>query len=464
MTITSTGFLLFLFLAALVFNLAPGRWRSGLIFPVTTLVFLWLVMPTPGGTFTVLGFVAVFWFLLECAHKWPRRSVQTGVLFGALLVFGWIKSYDFLSFLPLSSQIPATIGLSYILIRALQLLIDFFETPAIRPDPVTLFSFLTSWPCLVSGPIQRFQDFQEQLRSMQDFRLNADVLLHSVRRIIKGYFYVIVLADVTEHFWLGLKAVSFEAPHPVALGAAQGAFLFHLYFDFAGYTEIVIGAGYLFGLVLPENFRKPFHAKSFLDFWGRWHMTMSNWFKVYVFNPVLMAFTKHWPAKNAALFLGIAAFFITFFLVGLWHGTTWAFVTCGLLLGFGAGTNHLYRTWLRSYLGRTRFDALCAATPYLAMAAAFTFTYICLSVTPLWMTIEELQKTLALYGLSGLAVAELVLFLMMFAFIPWWRAPGKSTPPAGWKLNLLLGSQLAAIEIYLFLFPSFGSVFFYEQF
>ena len=77
---------------------------------------------------------------------------------------------------------------------------------------------------------------------------------------------------------------------------------------------------------------------------------------------------------------------------------------------------------------------------------------------------EELRKTLELYGLSGLAVAELVLFLMMFAAIPWWRVSRTSTPLAGWKLNLLLGSQLAAIEFYLFLFPSLGSGFFYEQF
>lgn len=464
MTITSLGFLLFLFLAVVVFHLSPGCWRSAIIFPATTLWFLCLVSPSTGGVAALLGFVFLFWVFLEVARRWRGHTVRFALVAAALMIFAWMKSYDFLSFLPLSSRIPATIGLSYILIRSLQLLIDIFESPQIRIGPVSVFSFLTAWPCLVSGPIQRYQDFQEQSASMRGFRLTEEVFLRSAERIIKGYFYVCVLADITKHFWLGLKTISFEAAHPLALGVAQGAFLFHLYFDFAGYTEIVIGVGFLFGLQLPENFNKPFHSKSFLDFWGRWHMTMSNFFKTYVFNPLVMVLTRVLPSKPWTLVCAMAAFFVTFFLVGLWHGTTWAFVSCGILLGLGATGNHFFRTRLRNMLGRERHDALSSNTAYVATAAAFAFTYICLSVTPLWMTVGDLTRMLALYGAANLAVAEVALFVMMLIIIPWWRKSGSFQLQRPWQRYLLLGAMCAAIEFYLFLFPSTGGLFFYEQF
>ena len=464
MTITSTGFLLFLTLAALVFHISPGRWRSTLIFPATSLVFLLLVSPSLAAVAVILGFVALFWLLLELARRRTGHAHKFAFVAAVLVVFGWIKGYEFLSFLPMASIVPATIGLSYMLIRALQLLIDCFEEPQIRTDPVTIFSFLTAWPCLVSGPIQRYQDFQDQLASMATFRLTGDLFLRSAERMIKGFFYVCVLADITKYFWLGLKAISFEGSHPLALGVSQGAFLFHLYFDFAGYTEIVIGAGLLFGLQLPENFNSPFHARSFLDFWGRWHMTMSNWFKAYVFNPLLMVLTRMFPRKSLTVVCALLVFFVTFFLVGLWHGTTWAFVSCGVMLGLGATGNHLFRTRLRAALGRNGYDALSLNPAYVALAAAFTFTYICFSVTPLWLTMDELAKMLRIYGMLNLLVAESVLFALMLIVIPWWRHPGTSKARPLWQRYLLLGALCTAIEFYLFLFPSTGGLFFYEQF
>jgi alginate O-acetyltransferase complex protein AlgI len=466
MTITSWGFIAFVSIAALVFNIAPGRWRAGFVFPVTTLVFLGLVLPTSQAVVALLGFISLLWLATEVTFRWPRRHVQLIALFLVLVIFGWMKSYDFLAFLPLATQVPATIGLSYILIRALQLLIDLSEAPELRPAPLTLFSFLASWPCLVSGPIQRFQDFRDQMASMDSFSLTEDVLVTAVQRIIKGFFYVLVLADAAKHLWLGLKGISFEQPRPIALAGAQGAFLIHLFFDFAGYTEIVIGVGYLFGLRLPENFNRPFLAKSFLEFWGRWHMTLSNWFKIYIFNPVLMALTKHWPSPSTAIIHGCVAFFLTFFLVGLWHGTTWVFVLCGLLVGIGASVNQLYRSLLRKWLGKKRFDSLAVKQPYIAVVAALTFTYLCLCVSTLWMNLTQILQVARNYSVSGLIVAEFALFLMWLLVVPLihWRPLVASRPLGRWGKLFFMGFQCAVIDAYTFLFPAFGGAFFYEQF
>lgn len=466
MTITSWSFIAFLTISAFAFNIMPGRWRAHFVFPATTLAFIFLVMPSAAATFGVLGFVGLLWISTRIIYKWPARSIQVAALSIVLLVFGWMKAYEFLAFLPFAGFVPATIGLSYMLIRSMQLLVDIADTPTLRPGFLQIFSFMTSWPCLISGPIQRFQDFRDQLFLMEAFRLDGDVLFTAMQRMIKGYFLVLVLADATKHMWLGLQEISLANPYPIALAGAQVAFLIHLFFDFSGYTHIVIGAGYLFGLRLPENFDHPWQSKSFLEFWGRWHMTMSNWFKTYVFNAVLMVLVKRWPNAKLTDFHGVAAFFLTFFLVGLWHGTSWAFVLCGLLLGIGASTNQIYRNVMRRRLGKKRFEALTERRWYSLIAAALTFTYICFSVTPLWLSFGQIQSLVVSYTLSGLIAAELVLLLVLLLSLPavqWWPR-ALALPALRWRAALIAGFQCAVIDAYVFLFPAIGGAFFYERF
>lgn len=466
MTITSWGFIAFLAISALVFSIAPGHWRARYVFPATTLVFIFLVMPTTTATFVVLGFVGLLWISTRIIYKWPARATLIFVLAMILTVFGWMKSYEFLAFLPFAGLVPATIGLSYMLIRSMQLLVDIADTPTLRPGFPQIFSFMTSWPCLISGPIQRYQEFRDQLLSMEAFTINGDVLFSALRRIIKGYFFVLVLADATKHVWLGLQEISLSGQYPIALAGAQVAFLCHLFFDFSGYMHIVIGAGYLLGLQLPENFDRPWQSKSFLEFWGRWHMTMSNWFKTYVFNAALMALVKRWPSAKLSDLHGGVAFFLTFFLVGLWHGTTWAFVLCGLLLGTGASVNQTYRNKVRRRLGKKRFEALAESKVYSLAAAALAFTYICFSVTPLWLSFGQIKTLAASYTLSGLIAAESVLFLMLLLSLPaiqWWPRI-LTLSDLRWRAALIAGLQCAAIDAYVFLFPAIGGAFFYEQF
>ena len=466
MTITSWGFVGFLTIAILAFQISPRRWRARVVFPATSLTFIGLVMPSTEAVGALLGYVGLVWLATEVIFRWPKRTAQVMTVSAALIVFGWIKAYEFLAFLPLSGRVPATIGLSYILLRSLQVLIDLAETPSLRPGLPTLFSFLTSWPCLVSGPIQRYEDFHEQLDSMETFKLSEDVLIASMHRMAKGYFFVLVLADITKHLWTGLEGIALNHPSPIALAGAQGVFLAHLFFDFSGYTHIVIGAGYLFGLQLPENFDHPWQSKSFLEFWGRWHMTMSNWFKTYVFNPLLIVLIKRWPGQGMSYYHGVVAFFLTFFLVGLWHGPTWAYVIDGLLLAIGASANQIYRMALRRWLDKKRLDKLSANRTYVAICAALTFTYISFSLSMLWLTFDQARHVVWGYRLSGLVLAELSLLLMMMFAISIIQSLPRAMPWSehrGW-IPIQIGITCAVIDAYTFLFPAFGGAFFYEKF
>lgn len=469
MSVASFEFYIFLLIAVSVFHLSPRRYRAVIVFPLTNLVFLWLVLPSWQACLVLAGFVAVIALAVWSVAMSARRAVLALALTATLLVFGWIKAYYFLGFLPLHGQIPAALGLSYILIRGLQLILDLAQDPTLRPNPLSLVSFLIAWPCLVSGPIQRWQDFQAQEAGMSRFVLGKEIINQALSRIVKGSFFVLVLADATKHFWLALRDAALSAPSPLGLGAAQGAFFLHLTFDFMGYTEIVIGAAYLIGLTLPENFNQPWLAQSYLDFWSRWHMTLASWFKTYIFNPLLTALTRFSPTSRWSNLYAVAAFFVTFFLVGIWHGATSAFMVCGLFLGLGASLNQLFRATLRNRLGKKRFNALNSRWLYNLACASLTLAYIAFSISPLWLSSHQMGQVAALYGLPGLLAAEgaLILIMALAALVihmPRAAEYLSALARQPWLPGMVIGLELVAINLYTFLFPHVNYTFIYEAF
>lgn len=463
MTINSLGFLGFVLMATTAFHLAPGRWRARGVYPLTTAAFLGLTGPSWEALSVVLGFILLVWLATRVIALGSGRGTLPVVVTTILVIFGWLKGYAVLSWLPCAERMPATIGLSYMLVRGLQLLVDVRDDAELRPGPVDVFSFLASWPCLVSGPIQRFQDHRTQADGMATFRLDDATLVESLGRMARGWLLVLVCGDFFRHAWQGLKATAFEDVYPLAFGGTQLAFLAYLFCDFAGYTDIVIGAGRLCGLRLPENFDRPYRSTSFLEFWSRWHMTMSNWFKTYVFSPLLMALTARWPSAAAANVLASVAFFVTFFLVGMWHGTTREFILGGLLVGLGASVNQWYRGAARRVLGKRGIESLSRHPAYRMAAKGLTFAYLCAAVAPLWMKGAEMRAVVGRYGLAGLVISQAFVFAVVAptAALP---SPGIAGPRSlAWRC-FLIAVAIVIIEMYVFLFPSADGRFFYQQY
>jgi alginate O-acetyltransferase complex protein AlgI len=415
-TINSLGFLGFVVVAAAAFHLAPGRWRARGVYPLTTLAFIGLTGPSWAALLAMFGFMLVVWLAIRIVAFRPDRGTLP-LLVAAILVLAALD----------------------------------------------VFSFLASWPCLVSGPIQRFQDFQAQADGMASFRLDGDTLVEALGRMARGWLLVLVGGDFFRHVWQGLKGVAFEDAYPLALGGSQLAFLAYLFCDFAGYTDIVIGAGRLCGLRLPENFDRPYRSSSFLEFWNRWHMTMSNWFRTYVFGPLLKALTVRWPSAAAANLLAAVAFFVTFFLVGIWHGTSKALILAGLLVGLGASVNHWYRGVARHALGKRAFDALPRHVAYRMAAKGLTFAYLCAAIAPLWMGGAEIRSVAGRYGLTGLLISQAFIFAVV--------APTAALPSVEiarprsltWRC-FLIAVAIVIIEMYVFLFPPTAGRFFYQQY
>jgi len=152
----------------------------------------------------------------------------------------------------------------------------------------------------------------------------------------------------------------------------------YLYFNFSGYTDVMIGAGGLLGFKVPENFNHPYLARNVLDFWDRWHISVTHWIRDYVFMSSYKAAATSFP--RAARYWGYALLFIALFLAGVWHGTTEGFVTFGALNGFGAAVTRMYGDGLRGILGRKRLHAYLQNRLIRWIAVLVTLHFMCLSL------------------------------------------------------------------------------------
>ena len=197
--------------------------------------------------------------------------------------------------------------------------------------------------------------------------------------------------------------------------------------------DVVVGTARFLRLELPENFDRPFAATGYVEFWGRWHMTLSTWFKTYVYSPLLMSLMRRYPAAGAEPYLGVFAYFVTFFFVGVWHGQTAMFLVFGVLQGAGVSANKLYQIVLTRKLGRKRYRALCAQPAYAALSRGLTFAYFAFTLLWFWAAWPQLAAFGAALGAGG-AVAAFA-SVTLAAAVVLWLVDGA----AGWIASLRAG-------------------------
>ena len=252
-------------------------------------------------------------------------------------------------------ELVLPLGISFFTFQVIAYLVDCYKGSVANFD-LSRFAFSVSFfPHLIAGPILHYADVMPQLRGRADF--DAQKFSQGLFLFTAGLFKKSVIADriaeIIDPLYAAHTALQFFESWTAAIGYGL-----QIYFDFSGYSDMAIGIGLLFGIVLPQNFNSPYQATSIAEFWKRWHMTLSQFLRDYVYIP--LGGNRHGLAK------GILVSGFTLVIGGLWHGAAWTFVLWGLMHAFYIA---IQRIWSKS--GIELPDPLAITVTFLAVSVAW---------------------------------------------------------------------------------------------
>ena len=262
-------------------------------------------------------------------RKKAKRFVWFSVIFN-LSLLGFFKYADFFILnlqalgLPLSPlHLSLPVGISFYTFQTMSYPIDVYRKQApVQKSVVSFGAYVTLFPQLIAGPIVRYKDIAEQLDHRQE---TADQFALGVQRFVAGLAKKVLLANSIGALWDTISALPAREMSVAAAWLGIIAFAFQIYFDFSGYSDMAIGLGKMLGFEFLENFNYPYISRSITEFWRRWHISLSTWFRDYVYIP--LGGSRHGRGKQ------IRNLMIVWLLTGFWHGASWNFMLWGIYFG-----------------------------------------------------------------------------------------------------------------------------------
>jgi len=243
------------------------------------------------------------------------------------------------------------LGFSYIAFRLMHVLRDLHNGKRANMNLREFVTYVVFAPSLLAGPIDRAERFAKDLRA--PYALNISVLGEAGTRLVIGAFKKFVLADALSLMALNAFNAA-QTQSPLWMWLLVYAYAFRIFFDFAGYTDMAIGAGRLLGIKLPENFNNPYLKPNLTQFWNSWHITLAQWFRAYWFNP-LTRWLRGTRANSVPLMVFIGQI-STMLLIGLWHGVTLNFVAWGAWHGVGLFIHNRWADFARGRESLAKYE------------------------------------------------------------------------------------------------------------
>lgn len=245
--------------------------------------------------------------------------VNFGILFYFKYFHFFLDNINYLFDLNLSwMNIIMPIGISFFTFQSTSYVIDIYNDKVKSANSIFDFAaYLSLFPQLIAGPIVRYETVEEELRTR---KTNFDLFASGIRRFIIGLAKKVLLANVLGEFTKNLVGITVQSVLSYWLQTISN--MLQIYFDFSGYSDMAIGLGLMFGFHFLENFNYPFIARSITDFWRRWHISLSSWFRDYIYIPL--------GGSRCSTFKKYRNILIVWMVTGLWHGASWNFILWGL--------------------------------------------------------------------------------------------------------------------------------------
>lgn len=316
------------------------------------------------------------WVVVMAYRQYRQRRNATPVFVVAVLLT--ILPLVLVKLAPLWSlptSLLGFLGISYLTFKAVQMVMGLRDGTIKTFTSWEFFRFLCFFPTISSGPIDRFQRFNDDVQNVPAPNVYGDMVARGVHNIFVGFLYKFILGYAFGELALPQVARLALRAHGMswALVAYMYVYSLYLFFDFAGYSLFAVGTSNLLGIETPVNFDRPFLAPNIKTFWNRWHMSLSFWFRDFVFMRVTFFIMKHKLVKNRVR-VSQVAYLINFLVMGFWHGVTWYYIVYGL---FHAGAIIVNDSWLR-YKKKHRKQLPHNRWTH-ALAVGITFHVVCFS-------------------------------------------------------------------------------------
>lgn len=355
----------------------------------------------------------------------PSKLFLALAIAANLVTIGWFKYYNFfvssLRFGGVETfpflEIVLPLGISFFTFQQISYLVDSYRRE-IPPHSFTDYIFvITFFPHLIAGPIVRFSEIAPQLAAGRP-RMSLSEIAPGAALLIMGLGKKVLLADPVSTYATPVFQAAAEGQQLSFLTAWQGAlaYTFQIYFDFSGYSDMALGLALLVGIHLPVNFNSPYKATSIIDFWRRWHMSLSRFLRDYLYIP--LGGNKYGSLRRYINIL------IVMVLGGLWHGAGFSFLIWGLLHGFYLLLNHVYRDILAPLLpSRLINGKVWRAISWLATFLAVVIAWVFFRASDHHVAMMILK---AMVGLTSVSASMgdatklapiLLLFLMLAAIV-----------------------------------------------
>jgi D-alanyl-lipoteichoic acid acyltransferase DltB (MBOAT superfamily) len=379
--------------------------RDGALATLTLASLLFYAWWNPPYVVLLILSIAANYYLASRIRRLAAQGRQSAARFlvilgvvGDLGVIGYFKYADFfitnigaLSGLDYTiGTIILPLGISFFTFQQIAYLVDSYRGHVASHNFLDYALFVSFFPQLIAGPIVYHGEILGQIRGAAAFRFAANDIGMGFKIFVIGLFKKVVLADgMAAYATPGFEAVDGgTALSFLEAWSAALAYTLQLYFDFSGYSDMAIGLGRIFGLRLPINFNSPYKATSIIEFWRRWHITLSRFLRQYLY--IALGGNRHGPARRWANLL------VTMLLGGLWHGAGWTFIVWGGLHGIYLCLNHLWRFLRTAMLG-----SLPVTRP--ERFAGFVLTFLAVLVAWVFFRAESFSGAIImLEGMAGL--------------------------------------------------------------
>lgn len=333
MVFSSLTFLcIFLPIVVILYGIFPVKWRNFLLLAASLVFYAWgepryILIMLFSTVFDYINGRLIEYFDKQQKQKAKKRVVIVSII-GNLGILAFFKYTDMLivSWNQITAsnlsllKIALPIGISFYTFQTMSYTIDVYRgLVKAQRNLISFGMYVCMFPQLIAGPIVRYQTIADQIDKRKE---NNAVWVAGMQRFILGLAKKVILANQIGRLWEEISTTQMTQLSTAGAWLGAIAYTFQIYFDFSGYSDMAIGLGKMFGFTFPENFKHPYESKSITEFWRRWHITLSTWFREYVYIPL--------GGNRKGLKRQIVNLLIVWFLTGLWHGASWNFVLWGL--------------------------------------------------------------------------------------------------------------------------------------